>query len=63
MTPHETKERHVELHRALDELFACYISQHPDQTEFLQMPFKQFLDWSFEMTKKPTCIEKSDGTV
>jgi hypothetical protein len=62
LTPHQTKNRHVELHRALDELFACYITQHPDQVYFLQMPFEQFLTWSHQMTIKPTCVEMDDDT-
>ena len=60
MTPHQAKNRHVELHRAFDELFACYIDQNRDKTNFLGTTLKEFMDWSYEMTKKPTCAENSD---
>jgi hypothetical protein len=53
MTPEKHKERHVELHKWLDELFADYIKHHPEQHGFLDMPFKQFLDWSHQQTIKP----------
>lgn len=35
-----------EMHGRLDVLFASYISEHPDQGEFLDMPFRQLLEWS-----------------
>jgi hypothetical protein len=54
MTSDEHRARHVALHRALDELFADYIVQHPDQHGFLEMPFSQFLTWSSEQTLRPT---------
>ena len=46
MTPEEHKKRHLELHRALDELFADFIEQHPTQGTFLRMPLQSLLTWS-----------------
>ncbi len=58
LTPDEIKQRHVELHRSFDELFACFITEHPDKTNFLETPLKEFMDWSYQMTLNPTCTEK-----
>jgi hypothetical protein len=54
LTPEEHRERHVALHRALDELFADFIRHHPAQRDYLQMPLDALLQWSFEQTLKPT---------
>jgi hypothetical protein len=48
------KQRHKELHHALDELFADYIEQHPDEHNFTQMPLIKLIQWSFAQTKNPT---------
>ena len=47
----EHKQVHKKLHFALDELLADYIKHHPKQIEFLSMPVKQLMDWSFEQVK------------
>jgi len=54
MTPEEHKQRHVELHKALDELFADYIKCHPEAHGFLNISLKEFLQWSYEQTQNPT---------
>ena len=54
MTREQHKARHVELHKALDELFADYISHHPQQTKFTEMPLIDFLRWSNEQQHNPT---------
>lgn len=54
MTPEAHKKRHIELHKALDELFADYISHHPNEIEFTRMPLIKLMKWSNEQTKKPT---------
>ncbi len=56
-----TKFRHKVLHQALDELFACYITEHPGQYGFLKMEFGDFLEWSANMTLEATC-EQQDGS-
>jgi len=48
------KKRHIELHNALDELFADYINHHPNETQFTEMPLMKLLAWSNEQTKNPT---------
>lgn len=54
LTRERHRERHVALHRALDELFADYVRHHPEQREFLQMPLDTLLKWSYEQTIEPT---------
>ena len=46
MTPEEHKARHVELHKALDELFADFIAAHPTEHSFTKMPIMRLLQWS-----------------
>ncbi|HUX57998.1 MAG TPA: hypothetical protein VMV77_13550 [Bacteroidales bacterium] len=53
-TEKQHRERHVELHKCLDELFADYISHHPDMIKFTETPLKDLLQWSYEQTKYPT---------
>ncbi len=53
-TPEGHKARHVELHHALDELFADYIDHHPGEHEFTSMPLRQLLQWSYEQTTNPS---------
>lgn len=54
-----SKARHIELHAALDELFACYITEHPEQHGFFKMEFGHFLEWSANMTLEATCESKN----
>lgn len=55
MTNEEHKERHVELHRKLDELLADFIEQTGKRVSATSL--LELLQWSFEQTKNPT--EKS----
>lgn len=55
-----TRFRHKVLHQALDELFACYVTEHPDQHGFFKMEFGDFLEWSANMTLEATCESKED---
>lgn len=62
MTPDEHKQRHIELHRSLDELFADYMRHHKDQTEFLQMPLIELINWSYSQTIEPVgYYERNDA--
>ena len=61
-----TKFRHKVLHQALDELFACYITEHSDHrqarstiSQFFRMEFGDFLEWSANMTLEATCEPKN----
>jgi hypothetical protein len=54
LTPEQHKLRHKMLHAHLDELFADYIEQHPDEHQFLQMPLIKLINWSSEQTKNTT---------
>ncbi len=56
MTHEEHKERHVELHKMLDELVTDFISHTgnlPSKTTLMDL-----MKWSYEQTKNPT--EKED---
>jgi len=53
-----TRFRHKVLHQALDELFACYITEHPEQHGFFKMEFGDFLEWSANMTLEATCEDE-----
>jgi hypothetical protein len=52
MTPEEHKQRHIELHKALDELVADYI-QHTDKF-ITNTNLQQLIEWSFKQTLDPT---------
>ncbi len=59
----ETVDRHTQLHKSLDELFACYITQNPlteEHGKYTEMPFKRLLEWSHSMRWNPTCHPKHD---
>jgi hypothetical protein len=56
--PEKHRARHKELHTALDELFADYIEQHPEERKFTQMPLIKLINWSYEQTWKPTTKPK-----
>jgi len=58
LKPEQHKARHVELHAALDELFADYIGHHPDQHGFLEMPLINLINWSASQAKNPDEINK-----
>lgn len=52
----EIIERHKKLHRSLDELIACFITETtnlPSRTTMME-----FMEWSHKMTENPTCVEK-----
>lgn len=54
MTKEEHRQRHVELHCALDELFADFITQHPGEHGFINRPISELLRWAHEQTIEPT---------
>jgi len=56
MNDEEHKERHIKLHKALDELFADYIMHHPEEREFMSMPLIRLIDWSYEQTRNPASL-------
>ena len=57
MTREQHKARHVELHRALDELLADYLTHHPDARPST-MPLVDLLKWSNEQQTNPTEPER-----
>lgn len=59
MTSEQHKKRHEELHKNLDELFADYITHHPNQRGFTSMSIMQLLNWSAKMAENPDHEERS----
>jgi len=57
MTHEEHRQRHVELHRAFDELLADYARHHPQQNKILETEIGVFLGWSHEQTIEPTEVD------
>jgi hypothetical protein len=55
-TKEDHKKRHVELHRALDELLADYIRHNPDKDTYTQSPLIDLIEWSYKQTQDPTEI-------
>ena len=53
MTPEEHKARHIELHKAMDELLSDYMRHHPNQVSFMTMPLEDLLLWSYQQTLEP----------
>lgn len=54
MTREDHIERHKMLHRYLDELFADFIIEHPNKTQFLKVTLDEFIEWSHEQTTNPS---------
>ena len=57
------KQRHVELHRDLDELVACYFTQNTQKLAS-ETTLMEFMTWSHKMTINPSCasvIEEQHG--
>lgn len=48
----EHKKRHEELHKALDELVADYITHHQD-SRLTGTTVMQLMEWSFKQTISP----------
>lgn len=46
------RQRHVQLHRALDELLADFIAHTKGPT--LSRPIKDLIEWSYQQTIEPT---------
>jgi len=62
MTTEEHRKRHIELHRALDELFADYIDHHPNKSSFSSLTVFELISWSHEQTIIPTEKEERNET-
>lgn len=50
------RARHVQLHQALDEIFADYLRHHPTSQpgSYFVLPIGVLLAWSYEQTQEPT---------
>ena len=51
----DLKKRHGELHRAFDELLACYLIESGKTISQTQL--MDFIKWSHRMTENPTCVQ------
>jgi len=54
MTDEEHRERHIALHRALDELAADWMAQQPLGRLFSNTTIMELMQWSFQQTLQPT---------
>lgn len=56
MTDEEHRDRHLELHRALDELLADWAAQQPRDGSrlFQNTTIAELMEWSYQQTKQPT---------
>jgi hypothetical protein len=52
LTPEQHKQRHIELHKALDELLADFIQITGKMPS--QLSLKELMEWSHEQTLNPT---------
>lgn len=52
MTPQEHKDRHIALHRSLDELLADYITHTGKLLN--QTTAMDLIEWSYKQTQNPT---------
>lgn len=55
-----TGERHKELHRALDELLACFVNANPGKG-FSKTTLFELMEWSHAVTKNPALCPQHDG--
>lgn len=59
LTPEEHKTRHLELHQALDELYADYLAHNlpragdPLKADFFPVSLNDLMAWSFKQTQSP----------
>lgn len=53
-SPDAHRERHVYLHRALDELVQDYVAHHPDAIDIDTLTVKELLRWAAEEAVHPT---------
>jgi len=61
MTPEEHQAQHVRLHRALDELLACYLSQRGEPRTSVHDEIYALMKWSHQMIAKPTPVPDEAG--
>jgi hypothetical protein len=54
MTPEEHKEKHIQLHRAFDELLADFINHNPHIESITKMPIITLMEWSARQIENPT---------
>jgi hypothetical protein len=59
MTPEERGQRHIELHRAFDELLADWLAHDPyshfldDRRRSIHSPISELMNWSHQQTIEP----------
>jgi len=63
MTPDAHQAEHVRLHRALDELVACYLSQRRTPRTSIHDEIFELMKWAHEMTLRPSPPPEESGGV
>jgi hypothetical protein len=66
MTPEEHQTEHIRLHRALDELLACYFTENisiaGNKRSSIRDPILNLLEWAYQKTMLPSpAPEESHG--
>ena len=56
LTPEEHQKRHVELHRAIDELLADWLAHMPDAS--IDRAIIDLVQWSYKQTLSPHAVEE-----
>jgi hypothetical protein len=53
ITWEEHRDRHIKLHKHMDELFADYINHHANDVSFTEMPIINLIKWSSDQCVDP----------
>lgn len=54
LLPKLHRQRHIELHQALDELVADFVRHNPDK-RLSEARVMELIEWSYRQTKDPDC--------
>lgn len=57
-TKEEFQEIHQDLHCALDNLVACYLTNVKDRNSLSELSVMELIEWSNEQCKNPSCYLK-----
>ncbi len=58
LSKEELIARHKELHKGLDQLVACYITE--SKKNLTGTNLMEFMEWSFQQTINPSCFKENE---
>jgi hypothetical protein len=61
LTEEEHRQRHVELHKALDELIADFLAHTRGTKLPSTTPIRELMEWSHKQTVKPRDLRSSNN--